>query len=497
MAGFQTMPQSMTHGHLRVDLSFQSAGDSIPGDDETFFPIAILGDFSGRTRRLESSFSADVVAPIDCENFESVLGKLDVALRLQSAEPGSEKPTVWFRRLEDFHPDELIQQIEPLSRLFELRARLLDPARAEAAVAESRAILKMPVSGANPLPSASTETTEELLTRLLGKPAATKSERTPTGSTVEQLIKQIVAPSVVPGTSTEQSQLVRFVESELSARLRDVLHDPNFQALEAAWRGIDFLVRETGDQIKIFLFDITKAELAVQVLAGDLAKTAIFKHLEQISPAVVLGLYTFGLDDQALLRALGSLAEALRTAFVAGASPQMVGCRSFGLQPDPDDWVNAPPFDEFDLLRRTPKSAHLGLLMPRFLLRQPYGPNSDPIEAFPFQEMLAGSEHESYLWGNPSLLCGCLLADAFAAAGGKFDTPRGGQIFGLPVHAFIKDGETQAKPCAEAWLTEKAAEVILNHGIMPVASIRGRDAVEVKTLQAFSVPPKSLIIRYR
>jgi type VI secretion system protein ImpC len=65
------------------------------------------------------------------------------------------------------------------------------------------------------------------------------------------------------------------------------------------------------------------------------------------------------------------------------------------------------------------------------------------------------------------------------------------------VHAFIKDGETQAKPCAEAWLTEKAAEVILNHGIMPVASIRGRDAVEVKTLQAFSVPPKSLIIRYR
>jgi type VI secretion system protein ImpC len=172
----------------------------------------------------------------------------------------------------------------------------------------------------------------------------------------------------------------------------------------------------------------------------------------------------------------------------------MVGSPSFGLKPDPDDWV--PVLHEFETLRRMPKSSHLGLLAPRFLLRQPYGPDSDPIEAFDFQEVLAHSEHESYLWGNPSILCGYLLADAFAAKGWDLDTRGGGEVFGLPVHTLTSGGETEAKPCAEAWLSERAADVILDHGIMPVVSIRGRDAVEIRALHSFAIPPGPLIVRY-
>jgi type VI secretion system protein ImpC len=108
------------------------------------------------------------------------------------------------------------------------------------------------------------------------------------------------------------------------------------------------------------------------------------------------------------------------------------------------------------------------------------------------------SEHESYLWGNPALLCGYLLEDAFAAEGWDLDASEGGQIVGLPVHTFTPEGgETQAKPCAEAWLSERAAEVIRRRGFMPIASIRNRDAVEIQALHGFSLPPKSLIIRSR
>ena len=481
--------------HVRLDFSSQYAGDPKPGDDEDFFPIAILGDFSGRTSRPGSSLAPGVPVWINCDNFESVFGRFDVTLRSKPDRSGQKNSTLQFRRLEEFHPDELIRRIEPLSRLFDLRARLLDPARAESAVAEAHAILNVPVTETTPLPAVSTETTEELLARLLGKPESLKPESPPAASTVERLIKQIVAPSVVPSATTEQSTLVQLVENEVSVELRELLHHSDFQSLEAAWRGIDLLVRETGDQIRLYLIDITKAELAAQVSAGNLSKTGIFKHLERISPAVVLGLYTFGSGDQALLGALGSLMESLATSFVAGASPEMVGCRSFGSQPDPDDWASESSLHEFDALRRLPQSVHLGLLAPRFLLRQPYGPDSDPIEAFAFQEVLADSEHETYLWGNPSVLCGDLLADAFAAAGWNFDTSGGGQICGLPVHTFTTDGETQVKPCAEAWLSERAANVILNRGIMPVESIRGRDAVEIKALQSFSIPPKPLIIR--
>ncbi len=227
---------------------------------------------------------------------------------------------------------------------------------------------------------------------------------------------------------------------------------------------------------------------------GDLTRTTIFKQLEEIGPAIVLGIYTFGLQDQSLLKALGALAQAYHTAFVAGASPEMVGCSSFGSQPDPDDWVRGPGLDGFDALRRMSEAAYLGLLMPRFLLRQPYGAGSDPIEAFPFEEMLSQPEHESYLWGSSAVLCGYLLADAYATDGP--DTRLGGEIIGLPMHTFTAHGETHVKPCAEAWLTDKAADVILNRGIMPVTSIRGRDAVEIKGLRAFSLPPKPLPIRF-
>ena len=79
--------------------------------------------------------------------------------------------------------------------------------------------------------------------------------------------------------------------------------------------------------------------------------------------------------------------------------------------------------------------------------------------------MLSQPEHESYLWGSSAILCGYLLADAFATDGWELDARHRGEIFGLPMHKFTADGEIHVKPCAEAWLSDKAAEAILNRGI--------------------------------
>ena len=491
------MPQAIRGGQMSVHLSSKPAQDSSRVDDERFFSLAVLGDFSGRSHRQENSRTPARPVRIDCDNFEGVFAKFDVMLNFPAAKTSGDELTLKFCRLEDFHPDELIRRVESLSRLANLRARLVNPATADAALAESQEFLKMPPAGIERLPSSSTETNEELLSRLLEKPAAAQAPKAvPPSSAVENLIRRLIAPSAVPGQSPQQTETAQLVESELSRRFRELLHDPDFQALEAAWRGIDFLVRGLGDQIKCYLIDITKSELAALAIAGDLPKTAIFKQLQEIGPAVVLGIYTFGLQDLALLKTLGSLAQAHQTAFVAGASPEMVGCRSFGSQPDPDDWLHGEGVDALAPLRRLPEAGHLGLLMPRFLLRQPYGAGSDLIEAFPFEEMGSAPEHESYLWGNPALLCGYLLADAFSEEGQPLDTRGGGVVSGLPVHTYTSDGEIHAKPCAEAWLSDRAVEVILDQGIMPVASIRGRDAVELKALRAFSLSPKPLPIRY-
>ena len=142
-----------------------------------------------------------------------------------------------------------------------------------------------------------------------------------------------------------------------------------------------------------------------------------------------------------------------------------------------------------------PEAVHLGLALPRFLLRQPYGKGSDTIETFAFEEMPTEPEHESYLWGNPAFLCGHLLAELFAAQGSELEVDGGGgEVGGLPTHTFTSDGETQVKPCAEAWLNERAAEAILKRGIMPVLSVRGQDAVQLLTLRAISDPPMPLAV---
>jgi len=425
---------------------------------------------------------------------------MNVALRLPPDDAGNGEVNLRFQQLDDFHPDRLIDKVEPLARLARLRTGLLNPATANQAESELGGVPESGAPSPGPVPAPS-ESTEGLLTRLLGQSAGERAGEqyaTSSGGIVDRFIRQVVGPNI-PGAPPRHGSSIARVEAELSTRLRALLHRPEFQGLEATWRGLDFLVRNVTEEIKLYVIDCSRAELAAAATAGseDPVKRAIYRQLETIRPGVILGLYTFGPPDHGVLAGIAGLARACQSAFVAGASPQLVGCSSFAVQPDPDDWTSESPdeTEKFAALRRKREAACLGLAAPRFLLRQPYGKTSDPIEAFPFEEMPANPGHESYLWGNPALLCGHLLATAAADEALEAEYEEGGEVGGLPLHKFTSDGETQVKPCAEAWLNDRAAAAILSHGIMPVMSIRGRDAVQVLTLQSLSDPPAPLAIR--
>ena len=152
--------------------------------------------------------------------------------------------------------------------------------------------------------------------------------------------------------------------------------------------------------------------------------------------------------------------------------------------------------EAWDALRALPETACLGLALPRFLLRQPYGRDSDPIEAFPFEELPPDLAHESYLWGNPALLCAQALAEAFRADGWAMQAGGHAEIADLPVHRFHQDGETRVKPCAEAWLSDRASDAIAERGLIAVQSVKGRDAVRVPNVQSVRDPPTALVGRW-
>ena len=185
-------------------------------------------------------------------------------------------------------------------------------------------------------------------------------------------------------------------------------------------------------------------------------------------------------DDAARLQSLGRFAAAMGAPFLAEADP-------------PADEDCGPHWRD---LRRSTEAAWIGLAVPRFLLRLPYGKDTAPVESFDFEEM-PESVHAAYLWGNPAFACACLLGEAFRADGWSLQPHEHCQIDELPLHVYEEDGEPQTKPCAEVLLTESDSDFLLTQGLMPLASIRDQDSALLLRFQSIAEPAAPLAGRWR
>jgi len=147
-------------------------------------------------------------------------------------------------------------------------------------------------------------------------------------------------------------------------------------------------------------------------------------------------------------------------------------------------------------LRSSPDARFVGLSLPRFLLRLPYGKDTEPIERFQFEEMPDPDAHENYLWGNAAFAGALLLAQSFAEQG--WDLPPGihSEIDGLPVYVYKVGGETETLPSAETLLTQTAAEEIMERGFMPLASLKDQPAVRLVRFQSIADPVTALAGRW-
>lgn len=118
------------------------------------------------------------------------------------------------------------------------------------------------------------------------------------------------------------------------------------------------------------------------------------------------------------------------------------------------------------------------------------------MEAFEFEEMVGGSEHRLYLWGNPCFACVLLLGQAFSRQGWQLLPGSVLDIGNLPLHVYRENEESRLKPCAEVLLSQRAAEVILDKGIMPLLSFMNQDTVRLARFQAISEPLRQLSGRW-
>src|SRR5436190_21066145 len=261
--------------------------------------------------------------------------------------------------------------------------------------------------------------------------------------------------------------------------------------LEALWRGVHLLTHgvESDADVRLYLFDVTKAELAAdQQESADAGSSRVSRLLSEppaAAPAsgwgALGGLYTFAPDaaDLELLGRLGTIASLVGAPWISAADPRLAGCDSIHSTPDPVDWV-AEPLPEWQAARRIPAARWIGLAMPRFLLRLPYGERGRPCEVLLFEEPPDGPAHDEYLWGNPALACLLLLVQGVAESGRPLHPGMTLEIGGLPLPA--------ARRCAETLLGEQAAERILDRGLMPLVCIRDTDRVRLLRFQSIADP---------
>ena len=513
-------------GEIHLDVTAGREQSPVRPEPETPFRIAILGDFSGRANRGLSE-SGDALASrcfrmIDRDNFDSVLAKMAPQLELARGEEDGFRVSLRFAGLDDFNPDRVYERAEIFRKLREMLQKLNDPATFATTASELGIAIKPPTEGKVPQSVvrrvSATDAQRAVSGSLLDEMVEATEGRAPEEQTSRRpdewaaLVKEIVAPHVVAKADPLQAKVVALVDKATSAQMAALLHAPDFQALEAAWRAVFFLVRrvETDSQLKLFLFDISKQEVAADLRAGaDLSSTAIHRLLVQQTVgtpgaepwSVIAGNFTFGptQEDVELLARIAKVAASAGAPFVASASPRLLGCDSALDLPEWRKWktqMSNETFASWQTLRSSPEACFVGLTLPRFLLRLPYGRDTEPVELFQFEEILDPSAHEDYLWGNAAFACVLLLAESFAEQGWKLRPGTLSEISGLPVYVYTVEGEPRTLPCAEVLLTETAAERIVEEGFMPLATLKDQPAVRLARFQSIADPVSPLAGRW-
>lgn len=305
---------------------------------------------------------------------------------------------------------------------------------------------------------------------------------------------------------TDRDELVRFlaravaqIDVLLAAQVNAVLHHPDFQRLEASWRGLYYLVeqRDDGQRVKIRVLSISRRELSKDLeRAIEFDQSLMFKKIyenEFGTPGgepygLLIGDYEFSGSaiDSHLLGQLSSIAAASFAPFVAAANPAMFGLEQFTQLERPLNLSRT--FEQLDYLkwralRDQEDSRFVALALPRVLMRLPYDDDGSRVDNFVFREDVAGPDRTKYLWGNAAYAFGAVVLRAFARSGWladirgvQRDVEGGGLVLGLPVHSFSTDRRGVApKSSTEVAITDQQEQELAELGFIPLCHCHGTE----------------------
>lgn len=289
--------------------------------------------------------------------------------------------------------------------------------------------------------------------------------------------------------------MIAEIDRRLSAQMDEVLHAKAFQEMESAWRGLKLLVDRTDfrENITVEMLNITKEELLDDFIdSPEISQSSLYKQIYTAEygqfgghpVGAIIGNYYFTptATDMRLLQNVASVATMAHAPFIAAAAPSFFGLTDGSFQrlpalKDLQDIFTSPAYTKWNAFRESEDSRYVGLTAPRFLLRQPYDPEENPIRAFVYKETV-DDNHANFLWGNTAFAFATRLTDSFARYRwcANIIGPRsGGAVEDLPVHLYESLGDIEMKIPTEVLISDRREYELAEQGFIALTMRKGSD----------------------
>jgi type VI secretion system protein ImpC len=329
---------------------------------------------------------------------------------------------------------------------------------------------------------------------------------------VKTLAEQALADTALISDDAIKSieAIIAQIDKKLSEQVNAIIHHADFQRLEGSWRGLHYMVNntETDETLKIRVMNISKKDAAKTLkkfkgTAWD--QSPLFKKLyedEFGSPGgepygCLMGDYEFdhSAPDVEMLAGMAQIAAAAHAPFITGTAPSLLNMDSWQELADPRDLTKifqTAEYAPWRALRASDDAQYLGLAMPRFLSRLPYGAKTNPVEDFAFEEDTSGAQHEKYTWSNAAFAMATNINKSFKMYGWCSrirGAESGGMVEGLPCHTFpTDDGGVDMKCPTEIAITDRREAELAKNGLMPLSHWKNTDYAVFVGAQSLQKP---------
>ncbi len=326
------------------------------------------------------------------------------------------------------------------------------------------------------------------------------------------LAQQALSNSTVIGKDVTKSiqSMIAAIDAKLTEQINKILHNEDYQNLESAWRGLHYMVNntESDENLKIRVMDISKKDLHKTLkkfkgAAWD--QSPIFKKVYEEEYGqfggepfgAIVGDYHFDQSppDVELLGEMAKIAASSHAPFISGASPNLMQMESWQELANPRDLTkifSTPEYAGWRSLRESDDSKYIGLCMPRFLARTPYGANTNPVDEFDFEEDVAGADHSKYSWANAAYAMATNINRSYKLYGWGSrirGIESGGAVENLPLHTFPSDdGGVDQKCPTEIAISDRREAELSKAGLLSMIHRKNSDFAAFIGAQSLNKP---------